>query len=190
MNPKALKRRIAFIFSQYFVLVVIGFVVVILGLGYLIFIQGIVSDIQEVGMVDLTSQLQTLDQRRVTLERLEDLQLQYQQITHDQVRQVESVLPTAAEIPQIMIELKDFVLQNQLDLRALDSGPLQEPVAAPSATVKTLNISLTIDGIVSYAKLKDFLDNVSQRLPLLELNAISYSPSNTSYTLNCTLYYQ
>lgn len=195
MKLKLLKRRIAFIFSHYFLFVVIGFIAVILGLGYLLFVQRIVTDIQEAGVVDLNTQLQALDQRRVTLERLEDLETRYRAITHSQISQLQSVLPAEKEIPQIMIELKNFVADQELSLFTLDSGPLSLPdesaVGAPTVqTIRTLNISLSVGNLTSYTKVKSFLDAISRQLPLLELTSLSYDPNQSTYSLNLTLYYQ
>ncbi|MBI5037314.1 MAG: hypothetical protein HZC01_01200 [Candidatus Kerfeldbacteria bacterium] len=193
MKSKLLKRRIAYIFSRYFIFVVIGCVVLILGLGYLFFVQRIVTDIQEAGVVDLNTQLEALNQRRITLERLEDLETRYRAVTHAQIAQLQSVLPHESEIPQIMIELKDFVADNELSLVSIDSGPLSIPDGskkAAKAAIKTLNISLGVQNVTSYSKMKSFLDAVSTQLPLLELTSLAYDPDQTNYTLNLTLYYQ
>ncbi len=192
MNTKRLKRTIAFIISQYFVLVAAGIVVIIGGVGYLVFIHGTVTDIQQAGQTDLQAQLQAYEDRRITLGRLEDLSAQYNELTAIQLHQLDSVIPTESELPQIMIELKNFVSQHRLNLVSLDTGPLKAVKSSDSVsqTVKTLNITLTIDGIASYFQFKDFLDSISTQLPLMELHSISYVPSETSYGLNLTLYYK
>lgn len=192
MNTKRIKRTIAFTISQHFVAVAVGIVVVIGGLGYLVFIQGIVSDIQQAGQTDLQAQLQAYNDRRITLERLEALSERYNELTTVQLRQLDSVLPSESEIPHIMIELKNFVSEHNLSLVKLETGPLKAVTAGETAhtAVRTLNITLTIDGIASYFQFKNFLDSISTQLPLMELHSLTYLPSTTSYSFNLTLYYK
>ncbi len=192
MNTKRIKRTIAFAISQYYPLLIIGIIIVVCGLGYLIFVRGIVSDIQQTGDADLQAQFRVYDERQATLDDLEDLSGRYQKLTTAQLNQLASVLPTASDIPQVMIEVKNFIEQNKLDLVSLDSGPLTaiDPDTTTAATAKELNISLTIDGIASYYQFKSFLDDISTQLPLMELNSITYTPDTTSYTLNLTLHYK
>lgn len=190
MNSKLAKRKFTFIFSKYYILIVIGLVLAIMAGGYFTIIKDVVDDIQEVGVVDLDERNVALNNRRMTLTRLEDLNSQYSDITNEQLLQLASVLPYESELPQLMIEIKNFVEENELNLVAINGGPLTLQGDGEGSTVKSKNISIKINGVNSYFKLKDFLDNLSKNLPLLELNSLSYAPGGTSYELNLTLYYQ
>ena len=95
----------------------------------------------------------------------------------------------------MIIELDRFITENELVLNSLDIGPLsgqndtQEGAMIDNA-VKELNISLSIAGIESYFELKNFLQIMSEQLPLIELSSINYSDELSSYSLNLTTYYQ
>lgn len=191
MEPQLIKRRFKYIFSRYYMMIVIVMVLIILGSGYYIFIKERVADIQEIGVVDLSSRLAILDSRQRTLQSLDDLNKKYESVTSDQLKQLQYVLPQKSEIPQLMIELKNFVESNQLNLAKLESGPLTvDGSEGTDQSIKSLNITMSISGINSYFLMKDFLDKLSGNLPLLELTSLSYSPGTQSYSLNLTLFYQ
>ncbi|MCH7492850.1 type 4a pilus biogenesis protein PilO [Patescibacteria group bacterium] len=172
-------------------MIVIVMVLIILGSGYYIFIKERVADIQEIGVVDLSSRLAILDSRQRTLQSLDDLNKKYESVTSDQLKQLQYVLPQKSEIPQLMIELKNFVESNQLNLAKLESGPLTvDGSEGTDQSIKSLNITMSISGINSYFLMKDFLDKLSGNLPLLELTSLSYSPGTQNYSLNLTLFYQ
>lgn len=191
MEPQLIKRRFKYIFSRYYMMIVIVMVLIILGSGYYIFIKERVADIQEIGVVDLSSRLAILDSRQRTLQSLDDLNKKYESVTSDQLKQLQYVLPQKSEIPQLMIELKNFVESNQLNLAKLESGPLTvDGSEGTDQSIKSLNITMSISGINSYFLMKDFLDKLSGNLPLLELTSLSYSPGTQNYSLNLTLFYQ
>ena len=191
MDSKLLKRRFKYLFSRYYILLATVMVLTIIGSGYYIFIKDQVADIQEIGVADLSTRLATLNSRQHTLQSLEDLNKKYQAVTSDQLKQLQYVLPQKSEIPQLMIELKNFIESNQLNLTKLESGPLTvDGSPGTDQSIKSLNITLSISGINSYFLMKDFLDKLSGNLPLLELTSLSYSPGTQNYSLNLTLFYQ
>ena len=111
------------------------------------------------------------------------------------LKQLEYVLPHQSEIPYLVIEIKNFIKDNDLILKNIDvgslgAGPSTSEYTEIGAGIKKLPISLSLSGIDSYYKLKTFLDNLSVNLPLLELNSLSYSPITDSYNLNLITYYQ
>ena len=191
MESQLIKRRFKYIFSRYYMMIVIVMVLIILGSGYYIFIKERVADIQEIGVVDLSSRLAILDSRQRTLQSLDDLNKKYESVTSDQLKQLQYVLPQKSEIPQLMIELKNFVESNQLNLAKLESGQLSvDGSEGTDQSIKSLNITMSISGINSYFLMKDFLDKLSGNLQLLELTSLSYSPGTQNYSLNLTLFYQ
>lgn len=176
--------------------IVILLVLLTLAAGYFLIVKDRVVEIQEVGLVDLQSALDTLSGKEKILFGLQQLHEKYGRITEDQIMQLSNVLPQQSEIPYLVIEIKDFIKENDLILNSIDVGSLKssiisdEPLATDNFSVKELKISLSIRGVDSYFKLKDFLDNLSANLPLLELTSLVYSPGTDAYSLNLTTYYQ
>lgn len=196
MNLSFLKRKLIFMISKYYVAIVILLVLFTLATGYFFIVKDRVAEIQEVGLVDLQSALDTLSGKEKILFELEQLHEKYSRITEDQIQQLSRILPQQSEIPYLVIEIKNFIKENDLFLNSIDVESLKlSSVSAESMTtdnfsVKELKISLSINGVDSYFKLKDFLDNLSANLPLLELTSLVYSPGTDAYSLNLTTYYQ
>lgn len=196
MNLSFLKRKLIFLIGKYYVVIVILLVLFTLTLGYFFIIKDRVVEIQEVGLVDLQSSIDALSGREDTLFKLEQLYEKYSRITEDQTLQLSYVLPQQSEIPYLVIEIKNFIKENGLLLNSIDVGSLKssrisaESTESDNSYVKELKISLNINGVDSYFKLKDFLDNLSTNLPLLELTSLVYSPGTDVYSLNLTTYYQ
>ncbi len=196
MNLSFLKRKLIFLISKYYVAIVILLVLFTLAAGYFFIIKDQVAEIQEVELVDLQSAMDALSGKKDTLFELEQLYEKYSRITEDQVLQLSHVLPLQSEIPYLVIEIQDFIKENYLLLNSIDVGSLKssgisaESITTDNLSVKELKISLSINGVDSYFKLKDFLDNLSANLPLLELTSLVYSPGTDAYSLNLTTYYQ
>jgi Tfp pilus assembly protein PilO len=185
-----------FLISKYYVVIVVLLVLFTLAAGYFFIIKDRVVKIQEVELVDLQSAIDALSGREDTLFELKQLHEKYSRITEDQILQLSYVLPQQSEIPYLVIEIKNFIKENDLLLNSIDVGSLKsspisaEATASDNFSVKELKISLSINGVDSYFKLKDFLDNLSTNLPLLELTSLVYSPGIDAYSLNLTTYYQ
>jgi len=194
MNLSFLKRKLMFLISKYYVVIVVLLVLFTLAAGYFFIIKDRVVEIQEVELVDLQSAMDALSGREDTLFELKQLHEKYSRITEDQILQLSYVLPQQSEIPYLVIEIKNFIKENDLLLNSIDVGSLKlSPISAEATdnfSVKELKISLSINGVDSYFKLKDFLDNLTANLPLLELTSLVYSPGIDAYSLNLTTYYQ
>jgi Tfp pilus assembly protein PilO len=185
------------LFTKYFAVIMVLVIIVVLLSGYLLFIRQTVSEIQKIGVVDLKLKQDELATKQVTVKKLAALKERYQKLSSDELRQLDNFLPHQADIPYLIIEIKDFVQKNNLVLDDINAGPLgtlgTQTNTAPAVSgkaLKTLTITLSISGIDSYSGLKNFLDGLAEQQPLLELTSLSYVPSSDHYTLNLTTYYQ
>ncbi len=194
MKFASVKTSISLFFNKYFIAVLIGVGILVLAAGYFIFISGIMADIQQAGSSDLEGRHQVLNAKQRTLRKLESLEQRHKQVTAAEVERLEKFLPMEDDIPLVMIEIKEFIEQNDLTVASLESGPLitgSDSVAAEADQgIQALNITVAISGIDSYVKLKDFLDQMSTTLPILELKSLAYVPGTDTYSLNLTTYYQ
>ncbi len=180
-------------FTKYYIVIVVVFVIAVVGGGYLLFIKDTMKDINEIGVADLNSREEQLAERTETLLRLQNLNERFNKITQEDLRQLENVLPHQSEIPYLVIELKEFIKNNGLEVLSLDIGPMSTSAATietANTPVKSLSIVVVIDGLDSYEGIKTFLDAMSNNLPLVELNSFTYSPVISGYSLNLTTYYQ
>ncbi|MBU0598426.1 type 4a pilus biogenesis protein PilO [Patescibacteria group bacterium] len=201
MNLSIINKRISLFFNKHFKLLLAFMIAVIIGLGYFLFIQTIIVDIQEIGVVDLEGRKQTLVQKNKILEELDDLEKKYNDVTYQELKRLYNFLPQQSEIPYIILEIQKFVKENELELIDISTGPLGgnvsvsntipiDSAADSGSSINRLSITVTVGGIDTYQKIKEFLDNMSVNLPLLELNSFSYSPATSAYSLNITTFYQ
>lgn len=194
MSPLKYSKKILSIFNKYFYVILGVIVLIVLASGYYLFIQNKVAEIQQVGTVDLESKQNTQAIISSNLTKLIELNDLHSQIQAGSLDKLSKILPSQSDLPFLMIELEEFVDNNELSLTTLDIGPLtgngSEDDAAVTGAVKELNITLGISGIESYFQLKNFLQVMSEQLPLMELSSLNYNDESESYNLNLTTYYQ
>lgn len=194
MKLVMIKRKTLFLLNKYYIIILIALVLAVIGGGYYFILKNKVSEIQKVGLVDLQSKLSVLDSKEAILRKLEDLNNRYSQITEGQLNQLSSVILKESDIPFLVIEMKKFIKDNELVMTNIDIGALsgqnETSGEIDQSAIKQLNFSISVNGVESYFKLKDFLDNLSNKLPLLELTSIVYTPGTESYNLNLTTFYQ
>ncbi len=196
MKWQSIKRILISFFIKYFIVILIVLSLIILVGGYFVFIKDKVNEIQKVGIIDKNSRENKLSSAKEVLIRLEQLNADYSKLHDDQLQKLENVLPKKSEIPFLVIELQNFIKENDLILNSIDVGPLSTVDEVTTVNglsnnlPKTLNITLTISGVETYFKLKSFLDSLSAQLPVIELTSLNYTPGNETYSLNLTTYYQ
>ncbi|MFH1207297.1 MAG: type 4a pilus biogenesis protein PilO [Patescibacteria group bacterium] len=179
--------------NRYYVAMVIVAVLLILAGGYWFFVKSTVDRIRVVGVADIENKQSTIDQQQRTIGKLKTLKAQYESINYDQLRSMQSILPHQADLPYVILKLKQLIADNSLALQSIDTTPFTNtPAATASAApvIQKLNITVSFKDLDTYAGLKNFLDQLSANVPFFELNALSYLPGNGSYTLNLTTYYQ
>ncbi len=189
---KILKSVLAFI-NRYYIGIVIALVLVILAGGYWFFVKQTVDKIRVVGVADIENKQQIIDQQQRALDKLKNLKKQYEALDYSQLKHIQSVLPHEADLPYVIMKLKQLITDNGLELVTIDSGAFSSTNASAGAAVpviRKLNITVSFDGLESYAGLKNFLDQLSNSVPFFELNSLSYLPGSSAYTLNLTTYYQ
>ncbi|MFA6552984.1 MAG: type 4a pilus biogenesis protein PilO [Patescibacteria group bacterium] len=193
MDIAKVKNNIKSIVNRYFIAIVIVGVLLILAGGYWFFVKNTVDKIRVVGIADLENKQLTIDQQQRALDKLKKLRDQYEALDYDQLKQMQAILPHEAELPYVVMKLKQVIIDNGLELDSIDSGSftsVTSAAATPAPAIRKLNISVSFKGIESYGALKNFLDQLSNTVPFFELNALSYIPGASAYSLNLTTYYQ
>src|SRR3989339_216306 len=100
MRFDSLGRKSKLIFTKYYAVVLVIFVLVILLVGYLLFIKNTVSDIK--------NKQAELAASRETLLRLQALKDRYDEITADELAQLAGFLPGQEDIPYLVLKIKKF----------------------------------------------------------------------------------
>ncbi len=194
MKPSIIKRKVAALFVKYYTIVLIVLVLVILGAGYSLLIQDTLREINEIGVENLQDKEAKLAQSKETIIRLKSLNDRYAKVMYEDVKMLSDVLPSQSEIPNLIIELQEFIKSNDLSLHDIQVGSLStatiSEVTAAAPVINSLNITVIISQLDSYDGLKLFLDDLSTNLPLVELNSLNYTPGIDAYSLNLTTYYK
>lgn len=195
MKLSSIKKSLIALFTNYFIVISVLCVALVIGLGYQLIIKSTVDDIRSIGVVDLKDREQQKANLEDTLRRLQRLENRYNELTYEDIKQLEYLLPDEREIPHIIIELKDFIAANGLKLNSIDVGMFRANIGdeadkVRAINIKSLNVTVSIDGLETYTQIKDFLDKLGTLMPPFELNSFSYSPGTSGYSLNLTTYYK
>ena len=176
--------------SSYYIFVVIGVIVCILGLGYVFVISPQLAQLQSDGLDRKETRQQTLVSLQAELAQLRQAKVQFDQITAEDIRLLEHVLPTERDVPQLMVDIPRFAENLGLRLGGIDftESAFASPTGTPT-NIRRLNIATTVSGITSYDRLKTFLEAVQENVRILDLTSVSYSPTNDSYALVLITYF-
>ena len=129
----------------------------------------------------------TLQNQQAYLAKLQKLAEEVKGVSQDDIDRLDALVPRTKDIPGIFKQMQAFATQAGMQLLSVsvaDGGILSSSGTATStsSTLKTLNISVVLNGALDYARLKTFLSVVSNQAPLLDLTAISHTSTDSTST--------
>ena len=153
--------------------------------------------VKELGGLNYNQKVEELRVQQEYLQELQQLRAELRTISNDDIARLEAVLPKGKDIPGIFRQMQAFAREADMDLLSVsvaDGAPIASTEqTATSGGLHTATVSVVLGGQLNYGALKNFLNVVSQQAPLLELTAISHSPSSaatpTSYSFSFRSYY-
>lgn len=180
--------------SQYHLWVILGLSIIILGAGTLFAIWPKVNTLREQGFDRKDTREQTLQQLEKNLASLVSAKEQYDAISAEDLLRLERTLPTKKEVAKLITEIPVFAAAAGFspgDI-SLSESPFSATgaKASPStARLHRIDISLSVGGIDSYDRFKDFLSQLEDSIKVLELSSITYSPGTETYAFVLRTYY-
>lgn len=200
--------------TQHYRYVLTAAVVLLVGLGYLLFIGPQVSAVRQYGAVDLSAENKRLTDRADYLTRLKDMLQRYDALDQTDLARFSRLLPTEADFPDLFVIVEDLVSSSDLELVSLSISPGSattgtapngetNPYAslAQRGDLKVLNLSISVSGGQSYDHFKAFLEKIENSLRLFNVQSLTFSPaqatqasrmestSNSGYSINLQTYY-
>ncbi|TSA45929.1 hypothetical protein D4R52_01500 [bacterium] len=196
-----LKNKFNFNFNQFSSGVIIPILVVVFGVvGYFVLLPKFRAI--SATKADIATKNQQVSQSDKTLSDLKKLIDDYgKKKTTAQV--IESALPSAPRIPELMANLDSLASQSGLGIRSIsvtmpttqmtDKPTKQDELVTLTDNLAIMKIDLSVAG--KYINLKTFLGNLEQNLRLMDVRALTFDSVDTQsgvqdYELVINTYYQ
>ncbi|MFH1235854.1 MAG: hypothetical protein V1685_02860 [Parcubacteria group bacterium] len=169
----------------------IGFVVIILGLGYVIVISPVIKEIQIIGRESRDFREQELTQLRTHLTDLSQKRASFESINTERLSLLSRALPSSKDVPQLMIEIPKFFESQGFQVASMNftESAVDFGDDKPREALKQLNVTVEINGVSSYSFFKLMLSTIEDSLRFFDLRSITYAPFSTRYSLTLITYY-
>lgn len=189
------------IVSQYFKLLAAMVVIIICVIGWVLLLSPKYQKIQQTGGLTYKQSGTELTDAENYLAQLKDLQKTYETLNHEDLADLEKILPEKKDIPGLLIQLEALTKDNGLVMTNIDISEPEENVAPVTDTnqslenefsnqnIRSLDITMSVQGIDSYNKLKVFLQEIEKNIRIVDLKAFQYQEGQQVYALNLGTYY-
>lgn len=205
-------QRIGAMINQYSIFITIFVLIFVLLVGWFLLLGPKYRAIEQSGGFNYLASQKELEQKRLYLEQLKQLQEKYNKLNQDALENLQYVLPKGNNVPELLVALEALAEDNGLRLVNIDvsasetttqtgaqdtsetapSETLTEtgtPFAIENADIRKVNVTFSVEGIDSYEALKTFLGELERNMRLMDLHAFQYREGTKSYALNLTTYY-
>lgn len=207
---KTFRKTFLQLLERRFKIVVTVTVIPILGIGYLLFLQPIISRITKVGAFTLQRTEEQLSLKRTILDATTSLVDKYDQLELGNLSKLRGVLPTEKDLPGLFVQSEALASASGLHLASVSftevastvatrrtttnaEGNVVEEAAATSAdSIQKITVNMHVTGGRGYEHLKQFLTNLESEIRLLEVQSVTYAPAaegEEQYTINAITYY-
>lgn len=200
-----LKHQLNDFFIKYFNLLVLFLIIIILSSGYLLIIK------PKYKQTALKNQLEVKDleieyiNRQKYLDKLKKVKEVYESIKTEDREKIEAVIPTSADVEQLITEIESMAIKNGLILASLSVKPESDQTIGQSklnsedsrsslkeeklpANILKVKISMKLLG-VDYSALKNISKTIENNLRLMDLKKIDYNPTEGKLVLDILTYY-
>lgn len=184
MNTE-IKRQLNNFFANYFGVLVLIVVIVILYGGYaFVLAPKIQASRDEAGKVS-SEREQTYLLLKSDLAKLEELTMVFNSIETKNNEKMEKILPRKIELEELIKQMEVIIIQNGLFLTSVivAEGPQL------NKDIGTANISIDVVG-TSYSGFKSLLRTLENNLRLLDITSVSFVPESKTTHLEIVTYYQ
>lgn len=211
-------------FSQYFKPILFLVVVLILAIGYFLFLSPLISDYQELSSSLITAKEKDLQSQQEIYNKLVQADKIYQDTSPYLKDKVLNLLPGQPDLPNLYYNLEQLAMDAKYKLLSFsvhlpeengkdkvyfvqpagieDLNLNKNSVVSPeeidqlilsqstnkSKTLNQIGIDVTLSGI-GYINFKNFLDFIEHNLRIIDVNLISYDPTEDKIDLSLVTYY-
>lgn len=217
LNAQKFFRKFLRLLSARFRLISVAMIVVILTLGYVLFLSPKISEVRRVGVFDLARTKEQLRLKQEIFDATQRLSNIYDTLGLDDVTRLASVLPKEQDLPAMFVQVDALARASGLQLDNVGFTDLTAAAkggASPSATeggaaatapaaaltpqptgsrdvLRKMSVTFSVSGGGGYEDLKRFMTNVESSIRLLDVQSFAYTPGDQQekYQVNAITYY-
>ncbi|MEK7166815.1 MAG: type 4a pilus biogenesis protein PilO [Patescibacteria group bacterium] len=190
------QQKITVIFVQNFKLFLILTILVILGLGYFLFVKQFYLELKEKIKELKNFKQNVLITKKKQLDDLKIFKKEYQKLEGLEVQKLITILPFKKDMPELFKQIEDITQKSGVTLLSLDiadggimnASDTKETSLSEGKSLKALNISAEVGGM-DYYTLKVFLNNLEKNIRLIDVISFDFSLNDKSQKINLRTYY-
>jgi len=187
-------------FSQYYKQVIIAVCVILLAASYFFILHPKLSNSLSMRGSKYEEILSEQEKLRARLDYLVAAKKIKSTISIKDIENIDNILPKEPNTPQIITSLEDIARQSDviisgIDLAVMNSEDLSKAVALEEEGsynipegVSVVEVAITVES-GPYSKLKGFLENLERNIRIMDVIALTYSPSGKSYNVTIRAYF-
>jgi len=191
--------------NQYYRYLVWCLVVLVLTIGIFTLLLPQYHRLKDTGIFENKEAKSNLAERENYLADLRNMQQNYDDLEIRAWRSLDNILPKESDIYLLFAQMETLARDNGLVLMSINindgsavvteqapSSKVEKPTAVDNSVadnIKTVNLSLNLEGVDSYENFKLFLDNLENNARILDIKSLSYSPEKSTYTVTLSTYY-
>ncbi len=164
-----------------------GLLLVLSLLWYMIFARPVLTTGHVLQSFVEKNKYETLDAARAQQQIVKQILAEYQRFTNQDLLAINQLLPTAKEIPHLIMQFDAMAKESGLNITSLSFNyPDQDKIVGPG--IQELLMTINLDGS-DYSALKHLVRLIEKNLRLFDIVALQYSTSGTGFTLTIKTYY-
>lgn len=208
-NNGQLKQKVNGFLIKYFNLLAIALAVIILIAGFFLLIKPKYNKISREIKLSNENSENKYNAAFNYLAQLNKLKAEYEKISPEDIKKIETMLPSEEFYEELFVQLEPIVLKNGLLLTSMQISPEGIPSGKESAGAKARNnspeknkaaedilpeeitkikIAMSVAG-VDYLGLKNLLYALENNLQLIDITNLSFSPDQKGVTIEMFAYY-
>jgi Tfp pilus assembly protein PilO len=169
----------------------------IFALGYYFYIKPAADLAAELNSQDVLALEVTLGEKQTRLFTAKKLAKSYENPSEETIKKLNEALPSEPGQVDLYVNINALAEQSGLTVSNLQitvpeekdvPAALQQPGSVMSSKVRQVIISLSADGM-TYTNLKRFIRNIETNSRLLQMDSLTFDPSNSSYAADLMAFY-
>lgn len=182
------KNQIMTFVLQYAKMIMLAELVLIVGLGYVLFLHSKIQHITEVSTADIAEWENKLQITKSNFESAQALVNLYNSLGANEIAKLEKILPKSAQIPELMAQLEALFVATDVYMTDFTVAPVDfgEGAVMP---FEILQFQISFSATESYQDFKDILSKLETNMRLLNIQSFSYSQGEEGYTVEGFVYF-
>lgn len=193
---------------RYYKVITAIIVLLIVVSSYYFVLQPKYNEVSIGGRYNLSSLQEDLSNRQNYLTQLQNLNNNFDKISAQEKIKLEKILPRESDVPGLLVQLESLALDNDLLLEGVTFNEVpritqtnsrrsnrgvvvEEEEANPLDNIDKVVVNLNLRSLSggSYAKVKEFVENLESNLRIFDVSAVFFTPDSPSFSISLVTYY-